>query len=491
MLLAGFDLGSSSVKLSIVDVETNTSIFNAQYPDVEMPMISHQKGWAEQDPERWWDAIIFLAKMAATHINAQDISALGISYQMHGLVCLDDQFKVLRPSIIWCDSRAIPFGEKAHEALGHEFCMSHLLNSPGNFTAAKLAWVKTEEPKLYEKIKYIMLPGDYIATRMSGTPTTTLTGLSEGIFYDFKEERVSTELLQTFGFSSELLPPIVPCFGAKIGLAANIARDLGWPSDIPICYRAGDQANNALSLNVLEPGEVAATAGTSGVVYGIANNAKADQHSRVNSFLHVNHRSEDPRIGVLLCINGTGILNAWTKRLIKCGSYGEMNQLAMSSPVGSRGLSILPFGNGSERMLKNKYIGSHWLGIDFNLHSDADIARGVQEGIACAMKYGFDIMKELGVKSKVIRAGEANLFYSPLFREAVSALTGADIELYNTDGAQGAARGAGIGLGVFSFITAFSGLKIVSAYQTSSALTEAYQEVYQNWHRQLSRFMNN
>ncbi len=489
MLLAGFDVGSSSVKLSILDVATNEAVFTAQYPDAEMPITAHRQGWAEQDPDMWWQAIIILAKKAADAVNSREIAAIGISYQMHGLVCLDKNLNALRPSIIWCDSRAVPYGEAAYARLGEEYCRRHLLNSPGNFTAAKLAWVKENEPELYERIRYFMLPGDYIATRLSGDASTTYAGLSEGIFYDFVHTDVSSPLMKTFGFSEYLIPPILESFSREISLSKMIADLINWPAGIPISYRAGDQPNNAFSLNVLHPGEVAATAGTSGVVYGVTDQAICDSKSRVNSFVHVNHTPADPRIGVLLCINGTGILNAWGKRLIKLRDYVQMNKLAENTPIGSRGLRILPFGNGAERIFENRYIGSHWLGIDFNVHGDGDIARAIQEGIACSFHYGLEIMKNLGVSTDVIRAGEANLFLSPLFREAVSALTGAEIQLFNTDGSQGAARGAGIGLGVYSLENAFSGLRMISGYKAPLDIADQYRRLYEDWCADLGKFM--
>ncbi len=490
MTLLGIDIGSSSVKASVIEGETGRLLAAAFHPHDEMKIIARKPGWAEQDPEEWW---INLKAAVGGCLNElgndrSSIGAIGISYQMHGLVTIDKNRKVLRPSIIWCDSRAVKYGAKAFDDLGKEFCLSHLLNSPGNFTASKLAWVKENEKDLYDRIYKIMLPGDYIAMRLTGEIMTTFTGLSEGIFWDFPGNAVSGELMDYFGFDHDMLPGQVPSFSVQGQLLRSAAMELGLPEGIPVSYRAGDQPNNALSLNVLEPGEVAATAGTSGVIYGVTDQRKFDPRSRVNTFLHVNHSFERQRLGVLLCINGTGILNSWMKRFTGQGlEYEDMNELAASISPGSEGLSILPFGNGAERMLLNKDTGSHILGLNFNRHSNAHLYRAAQEGIAFSFRYGLDIMNETGIVPETIRAGKANMFLSPVFREALSCITGAVITLYNTDGSAGAARGAGIGCGYFaSEKEAFRGLATVGITEPENLLLQVYSDSYSRWKDSLS-----
>ena len=485
MLLLGIDLGSSSVKASVIDGESGQCLASAFYPKDEMKIIALKPGWAEQEPEEWWANL----KSAILDCNYQlgakksSIGAIGISYQMHGLVTVDKNYRVLRPSIIWCDSRAVKFGENAFNSLGRDFCLSHLLNSPGNFTAAKLAWVKENEPELFGKIHKIMLPGDYIAMRMTGEIMTSFTGLSEGIFWDFKTSGLSSEIMDFFGFRHEIIPEQKGSFSIQGRLLKNMASELGLPEGIPVAYRAGDQPNNALSLNVLNPGEVAATAGTSGVIYGVTDKTKFDPQSRVNTFLHVNHSPDNQRLGVLLCINGTGILNSWLKRNTGNNlSYNDMNDLALKVAPGSDGLSILPFGNGAERILMNKDIGCRISGLNFNRHSIAHLFRSAQEGIAFSFRYGLDIMKETGIDPGLIRAGSANMFLSPVFREALSCITGVEIHLYNTDGSIGAARGAGIGCGFYkSENEAFPGLVSVGRTEPDKSKISAYEEAYLKW----------
>lgn len=485
MLLLGIDLGSSSVKASVIDGESGNCLATAYYPKDEMKIIAKKPGWAEQEPETWWlnlkASIADCSKQLGEKKN--NIGAIGISYQMHGLVTVDKNFKVLRPSIIWCDGRAVEYGEKAFTGIGRDFCLSHLLNSPGNFTATKLAWVKENEPELYGKIHKIMLPGDYIALRMTGVPLTTFSGVSEGIFWDFKENKVSTELMDFFGFDQSLLADPVPSFSSQGTMVKSVALELGLPEGIPVSYRAGDQPNNALSLNVLEPGEVAATAGTSGVIYGVTDKMKHEPQSRVNTFLHVNHSAASPRSGVLLCISGTGILNSWLRRNMGNNlTYNDMNEIAGKIKPGSEGLSVLPFGNGAERMLGNKDVGARILGLNFNTHTNAHLFRAAQEGIVFSIRYGLEIMKETGIVPSVIRAGAANMFQSNIFRESLSCITGTEIDLYNTDGSIGAARGAGIGCGYFkSAREAFAGLKTVGVTQPDKSKTGDYEEAYMRW----------
>lgn len=490
MLLLGIDLGSSSVKVSIIDGESGKCLATEYSPSEEMKIIALKPGWAEQDTDTWWSNLK-IAINGCTHKlgqNKKNIGAIGISYQMHGLVAVDKNSNVLRNSIIWCDSRAVGYGEKALKALGHEYCMSHLLNSPGNFTASKLAWVKENEPELFSRIHKIMLPGDFIAMKLTGDIKTSFSGLSEGVFWDFSKNSVSEELMKHFGFNPGLLPDAAASFSISGVLLKSVAEELGLPVGIPVSYRAGDQPNNALSLNVLNPGEVAATAGTSGVIYGVTDKKQYDQHSRVNTFLHVNHTSSKPRQGVLLCINGTGILYSWLKRNFGNNlSYNEMNAMADKISVGSEGLAILPFGNGSERMLGNKDVGSTMAGLNFNIHSTAHMFRAAQEGIAFSIRYGLDIMKETGIDPVIIRAGAANMFLSKVFREALSNITGTVIHLYNTDGSIGAARGAGIGCGYYSSEKeAFNGLATVGITEPDKLLSADYEKSYFKWKKLLS-----
>ena len=491
MHLLGLDIGSSSVKVSLVEANSGNLVASSFYPKQEMKITAHKAGWAEQEPELWWENLkLALAEVLSTaNIDKESIESIGISYQMHGLVMVDKNQKVLRPSIIWCDSRAAVYGDKAFDEIGGQRCLTNLLNSPGNFTASKLKWVKENEPATFAKVDKIMLPGDYIAMKLTGEAQTTVSGLSEGIMWNFKENDLATMLFDNYGFSSDIIPGIVPTFATSGQLSAKTAAELGLSTKTKVSYRAGDQPNNALSLNVLNPGEIATTAGTSGVVYGVSNEIKYDPQSRVNTFAHVNHTQEDPRLGVLLCINGTGILNAWLKRMVAEDlSYEAMNDLASKVAIGSDGISILPFGNGAERVLQNKNIGSLFSGINFNIHGKGHLLRAAQEGIVFSFKYGMDIMKNIGIDASVIKAGKANMFLSPIFRETLAGISGATIELYNTDGSVGAARGAGVGSGYYkSFNEAFSNLKKLDVIEPNTQNIAAYQEAYENWKAELEK----
>lgn len=486
MYLLGYDIGSSSVKASLVNAENGKCVSSAFYPKSEAPIIAVKQGWAEQKPESWWEYLKLATQaiLADSGVNSGDIKAIGISYQMHGLVCVDKHQKVLRPSIIWCDSRAVPYGQKAFDALGKELCLSHLLNSPGNFTASKLAWVKDNEPHIYEQIYKIMLPGDYIAMRLSGEICTTVSGLSEGMFWDFKQNRVADFLLNYYGLDASLIADIRPTFAEQGRVNANAASELGLKEGTPITYRAGDQPNNALSLNVFNPGEIASTAGTSGVVYGVNGVMNYDPKSRVNTFAHVNHTGSQTRLGVLLCINGTGILNSWMKRNVASEgiSYADMNDWAAKAPIGSAGVSILPFGNGAERMLENRETGCSVCGINFNIHNKSHLLRAAQEGIVFSFKYGIDIMEQMGIPVQKIHAGHANMFLSPIFRDTLAGVTGATIELYDTDGSVGAAKGAGIGAGIYkNNDEAFATLEKLAVIEPDAGKKQEYLDAYARW----------
>lgn len=492
MYLLGFDIGSSSVKVSLIESESGKCEASAYYPKQEQKITAIKAGWAEQEPSLWWEnAKLALAEVMRTScISPSDIKAIGISYQMHGLVAVDKNMDPLRPAIIWCDSRATQIGAKALQDLGSDLCLGSLLNSPGNFTASKLKWVKDNEPEIYSKIYKIMLPGDYIAMKLTGEIKTTISGLSEGMFWDFKNNCVAKFLLDYYGFDESLIPEIVPTFSVQGELTEAAAKELGLVKGIKVSYRAGDQPNNALSLNVLNPGEIAATGGTSGVVYGISEEIKYDPLSRVNTFAHVNHTQELNRLGILLCINGTGILNSWLNKHVGGGSvnYKEMDQIAAEIPVGSEGLSIMPFGNGAERVLQNQNPGAAVMNLNFNIHKAAHMYRAGQEGIAFSFKYGMDIMKTIGINSNVIRAGKANMFFSPVFRNTLATTTGAAIELFNTDGSIGAARGAGIGAGIYTDAKeAFSNLTKVEVTEPDTKNQQAYDDAYGAWKENLEK----
>lgn len=493
--LLGFDVGSSSVKASLVDSDSGVCVASAFYPEKEAPIIAVKSGWAEQDPQMWWDnAKLSLKKvMADSSVKGEDIKAIGISYQMHGLVCVDKNQNVLRPSIIWCDSRAVPYGEKAFENIGPKECLGHLLNSPGNFTASKLAWVKENEPQLFEKIYKIMLPGDYIAMKLSGTINTTISGLSEGMLWDFKNKKVAKFLLDYFGFDESLIADIVPTFSVQSEVSEAAANELGLKAGTPISYRAGDQPNNALSLNVFNPGEIASTAGTSGVVYGVLGEANYDIKSRVNTFAHVNYQKDMERLGVLLCINGTGILNAWMRRNVAPEgiSYSDMNDMMASVPVGSDGITIIPFGNGAERVLENKEIGCSIHGVNFNKHGKAHLMRAAQEGIVFSFCYGMEVMQQMGMDIHKIHAGKANMFLSELFRNSLAGVSGATIELYETDGSVGAAKGAGMGCGIYKdHDEAFATLKKLAVIEPDEKRRAEYLQAYSLWKETLLQQIN-
>jgi xylulokinase len=493
MLLLGIDLGTSSIKVSVVDAESQNCIASAQYPETEADIISLHPGWAEQSPDQWWENVkqAILKCHATTTYDPQDIAAIGIAYQMHGLVLVDKEQHVLRNSIIWCDSRAVEIGNKAFHEIGEEKCLSHLLNSPGNFTASKLGWVEQNEPALYKKIDKVMLPGDFIAMKMTGDCTTTISALSEGIFWDFQQNRISKDIISYFGFDHTLFPALAPVFASHGHLKDTVASRLSLKPGIPVSYKAGDQPNNALSLNVLQPGEVAATAGTSGVIYGVADELGYDPQSRINSFAHVNYEINKPRIGILLCINGTGIFNRWIKNIAGSNhTYEGLNEMASKVETGSEGLMALPFGNGAERMLNNQMIGGHFHNLDFNIHGVGHMVRAVQEGIAFSFRYGLDIMRENGIHPAIIRVSKANLFLSDVFTRSFAAVNNVTIEFYDGDGSFGAAIGAGIGAGIYKNAEEASNKRKATGVVKPDG-AERYEELYGQWKELLNEQLSN
>ncbi|NLP57512.1 xylulokinase [Lutibacter sp. B1] len=495
MYYIGYDLGSSSIKAALVEANTGKSIGVTQYPEQEMTIHSEKPGWAEQDPDLWWSYICKVTQklLGKTGISPKKVKGVGIAYQMHGLVVVDKNQHALRPSIIWCDSRAVEIGNQTFKGVGEDKCVSGLLNSPGNFTLSKLKWVKENEPEIYDKIDKFLLPGDFIALKLTGEATTTISGLSEGIMWDFNQNTPANWLFEYLEISTDLIPTIVPTFSNQGTITQKASEEVGLPAGIPILYRAGDQPNNALSLNAFHPGEIAATGGTSGVVYAITESTKTNESLRINNFAHVNYTKEQPRIGKLLNINGAGIQYSWMKKNIadKTDSYNEMNALAETVPVGSNGLRIIPFGNGAERMLNNQNKGSQILNLNFNLHQKEHLFRAAIEGIAFSFVYGIGILKNDGVNLSAIRAGNDNLFRSEIFASTVATLVETEINLLATTGAVGAARAAGVSNGDFKTLSdAFSDNEKVQTYHPLQE-KQAYVDAYQAWKYELeNKYIN-
>ncbi len=493
MYSIGYDIGSSSIKVALVDNASGKCIALLHEPKIEMEMISIKNGWAEQNPNDWWHHVCNATKriLKENQIHSTAVSGIGISYQMHGLIVVDKKGTTLRNSIIWCDSRAVAIGQKAFEALGPERCESYLLNSPANFTASKLKWVKDHEPELYTKIHKFMLPGDYIAFKLSGIINSTISGLSEGILWDFKKNKPADWLLKHFEINEDLVPDIKDTFSIQSLVSKQGALESGLAEGTPIVYRAGDQPNNALSLNVFNPGEVAATGGTSGVVYAVTDNLSSKESTRVNNFAHVNYTSSQSRIGKLLCINGAGIQYRWLMNNLQVKDYEEMNTLAQSVPIGSDGVTIHPFGNGSERMLNNATLGTQMSNINLNNHTKAHLCRASLEGIAFSFVYGMEIMTSDGIRPKVIRAGNDNLFQSAIFSKTIATLLNKEIEIYNTTGAIGAARACQLHTGDF---TAFSKQIMENDYVLKfepDTNKHPYKTAYKRWKNELEFFVNN
>lgn len=489
MFYLGLDLGSSSIKAALINAKTHNNIGIVQYPEVEMAIMSTEPNWAEQFPNIWWkntkEVLELLYKK--TGVPLSEIEGVGISYQMHGLVLVDEHQEALRPSIIWCDSRAVDIGNRLFEQFGRERSQEHLLNSPGNFTFSKLVWVKENEPEIFSKIHKMMLPGDFIAMKLTGKIATTKSGLSEGMMWDFKNDQPAYWMFDEMGIDTALIPDIVETFSNQGEISEKTAKEIGLKAGIPVCYRAGDQPNNALSLNVLESGDIAATGGTSGVVYAVTDSAKTKESLRINSFAHVNYSKEKPLVGKLLNINGAGILYSWMRREVgKNCPYLEMNELADNVPIGSEGLVILPFGNGAERMLNNQSFGSTMRHLNFNLHSNGHLFRAALEGIAFSFVYGMGILKDDGVDLKIIKAGNDNLFRSQIFSETIATLVDAEIHIVDTTSAVGAARAAAFGNGMYNSLRdALNTNKLVKTYKPQENKQE-YLNAYNLWLKELN-----
>ncbi|MEL6654165.1 MAG: FGGY family carbohydrate kinase, partial [Bacteroidota bacterium] len=426
-----------------------------------------------------------------TGVDPTAIGGIGIAYQMHGLVLIDKEGEVIRPAIIWSDGRAVQIGQQAFRELGPQYCLENFLNSPGNFTTSKLKWVRDNEPEKYARIDKVMLPGDFIAYKLTGEKQTTISGLSEAILWNFKEKRPASALLEYYQLQASHLPATVPTFSIQGRLTKEAADLTGLSPGTPLSYRAGDQPNNALALNVLHPGEVAAISDTSGVVYGIVDRPTFDAESRVNAFAHVNYEERFDRIGVLLCINGAGTLYSWIKQQVarKDRQYAEMERMASSVPIGSEGLVVLPFGNGAERILRNKDINSQIINLQFQRHKRAHMFRAALEGVAFAFAHGVNILKDLGLGVDVMRVGNDNMFQSEIFANTIASLLDCEIEVVDTNGAIGAARAAGVATGYYdSLQEALASIHTQKIFEPQ-ANKSAYEAAFHHWESWLRQYI--
>ncbi len=494
MYAIGYDIGSSSVKAALVNLSNGKTVDVVQYPKVEMAITAPFPNWAEQDPKLWWDAV---CKTSHELIDKNpgvrnEIKSIGISYQMHGLVLVDKNLKVLRPAIIWCDSRTNQIGKDLSKSLGEKYCFENLLNQPGNFTASKLKWVIENEPEVFKKTQKVLLPGDFIAMKLSGAVNTTVSGLSEGTFWDFKNHKVAEQLMNAINADTDVIPEVLDTFSEHGKISRKASKETGLPVNTPITYRAGDQPNNALSLGVFEPGDIAATGGTSGVVYGVTDLLLNGPNSGINSFAHVNHSKEHPRIGQLLCINGAGSQYAWIRnQLLGLNTtYADMEKLISPIPIGSEGLRIIPFGNGAERMINNQQTGAQINNLQFNIHSKNHMIRSALEGIAFSFVYGIQLLSDLGINLKNIKVGNDNLFQSEIFSSTIVNLLNCEIQMQDTTGAIGAALASGKAIGAFSdLLEAFSHNQIIKTYKAQNN-HKAYYDAYEDWKKDLNKLIN-
>jgi xylulokinase len=489
MYTIGYDIGSSFVKGVLWDEERGEVAAHVTVPDREMPIRAEKADWAEQDPEMWWEAVKAATQRLIDMVPGAGgrVRGIGVSYQMHGLVLLDRDGKVLRPSIIWCDSRATGMGKELEKAVGEEAVRRQLLNSPGNFTVSKLAWVIRNEPETASRIRWVMLPGDWIAYQLTGMVSTTVCGLSEGMLWNFKDHVPHVKALEAAGADPEWIPPVAPNPGDQGVVGSAVGAEMGFAPGARVLFRGGDQPMNAYGLGVDGPGMWAASAGTSGVLYRVDPVREAEPTGMANRFAHIGHSAENPAIGTLLCLNGAGIAYAWLRRVMFAGQeYAAINEHVAAVPAGADGVMFHPFGNGAERMLDNRQPGAGWSGIHFNRHGQGHLARAVMEGIVFAFVHGMRHVDPSLPALPVIRAPHAGLFRSELFASMLSTLAGADVQLHAGDGATGAAQGASVALGASAIKALDSNAArdepgVLKTHSPDPSIHDALESAYSRW----------
>ena len=421
--LLGFDVGSSSVKASLVNADSGKCVATAFFPEKEAPIMAVKAGWAEQDPQMWWDnAKLSLKKiMVEAGATAEEIKAIGISYQMHGLVCVDKNLKALRPSIIWCDSRAVPYGEKAFKDLGADQCLSHLLNSPGNFTAAKLAWVKENEPENFKKIKKIMLPKDYLAYKLSGTFCTDYSDASGMLLLDVKNRKWSKEMCDICGITEDMLPKLFDSF-EKVGeLKHDLAAELGLRDGVVIAAGAGDNAAAAVGTGTVGNNKCNISLGTSGTIFMSSDSFAVDSNNALHSFDHA-----DGHFHLMGCMLSAASCNKWwMDEILKTKDYAD-EQKGIDK-LGENHVFFLPYLMGERSPWNNPNARATFTGITMDTTRE-DMTQAVLEGVAFATRDMYEVAKSIGVAPKrtMICGGGAK---SPLWRRMIANILNVEVDV--------------------------------------------------------------
>lgn len=484
--LLGIDIGTSGTKTVLFDEAGNT-IASALG---EYPLYQPNVGWAEQDPEDWWKATFSTIKavLGKSGVNPSDVKGVGLSGQMHGAVLLDKDNQVLRKAIIWCDQRSSAECDQITSIIGKERLIEITANPAlTGFTASKVMWVKNNEPEIFEKVKKILLPKDYIRFKLTGEFATEVSDASGMQFMDIPKRKWSSEVLDKLGIDKGLLGDVYESqeVSGKVHKAA--AELTGLKEGTPVVGGAGDQAAGAVGNGIVRPGVISSTIGTSGVVFAFSENVSIDPKGRVHTFCHAVPNTWH----IMGVTQGAGLSLKWfrdnfcieekrTAELMGIDPYVLMDQEADRVEAGCSGLIYLPYMMGE----RTPHLDPNAKGVFFGLsakHEKQDMLRAVMEGVVYSLKDCLEIIKEMGVDVSEVRASGGG-GKSKLWRQMQSDVFGTEITTINSSegGALGVALLAGVGTGVYSSVPEACDaiIKVKTRQAADMALNAKYQKFY-------------
>ena len=483
MLFLGIDVGTGGTRAVLIDASGKVV---ASYATEHAPFQSAFPGWAEQDPEDWWRATqqAIRAVLVAAACKPADIDAIGLTGQMHGAVLLDAEGNVLRPSLIWCDTRSAPQCDWLHATLGRERVIELTCNPAlPNFTLTKILWVREHEPQVFARIARILCPKDYIRFRLSGVYAMDVQEASGTLLLDVTHRRWSQPMAEASGVPMEWLPQLFESAEICAALSTPAAAATGLQAGTPIVAGAGDQGAGAVGMGILKPGSVSATIGTSGVVFAATDQPVRDPLGRLHTFCH----AVAGRWHVMGVTQAAGLSLRWFRDAISAGmqgapaSYEQLMALAASAPAGSDGVFWAPYLFGERTPHLDPEVRAAFIGLSAS-HGQAHLVRAVLEGVAYSLRDTFTLFGELGIPVRGVRLGGGGA-RGPLWRQIQADVYGRAVEILTAEegAAYGAALLAGVGAGAWPNVDTAceSSIRVAETIQPDADARDVYERGYQ------------
>lgn len=485
--LLGIDIGTSGTKTVLFN-EMGDTIASAIG---EYPLYQPHIGWAEQEPEDWWQATVDTIKQVldTSGVNPADIKGIGLSGQMHGMVLLNKEGNVLRSSIIWCDQRTQEECHKITEIIGKERLIEITANPAlTGFTASKVMWVKNHQPDIFEKIYKILLPKDYIRYKLTGEFATEVSDASGMQFLDVPKRTWSGEILNKLGLDYKWMPAVYESQEVSGKVTKKVAQLTGLAPGTPVVGGGGDQAAGAVGNGIVKPGVISSTIGTSGVVFAHMDEVNIDPRGRVHTFCHAVPNTWH----VMGVTQGAGLSLQWMRNnfgaaerelaeFLDIDPYELMTKEAQKAAPGCEGLIYLPYLMGERTPHLDPYAKGVFFGLSAK-HGRNEMIRTVMEGVAYSLRDCLEIIKGMGVSVSEVRASGGG-GKSSLWRQMQADIFNNPITTINSSEgpALGAALLAGVGTEVYNSVpeACEAAIKTISVQQPIEANVNVYDKYYE------------